>query len=270
MVIIMNNKLSNLREDNDYSQKDIATMQGIATPTYSKWEINEKIPPLPHINTLANIYDSSIDYLLGLKNINKPADIKKLDFKTNQYLTAYTNPQNFEETEFKEFIKLDNVKNENFIDSAYKYGLFNLKEKYQPTFTVLDGGGWELVITFVDGSTKVSRGSNAGPTRIFKKVDKAFFDIFGEEFFGYVDSEYMYPPYADIAIRSGNGSYGFGLTKKNYNDLTEAGVNCFTSGNHIWDKKDIYEYIEESYDHNEVSWRFAFNYFMDVYLRKCG
>ena len=41
-----------------------------------------------------------------------------------------------------------------------------------------------------------------------------------------------------------NASHGFGLTKKNYNDLTESGVNCFTSGNHIWDKKDIYEYIE--------------------------
>ena len=35
-------------------------------------------------------------------------------------------------------------------------------------------------------------------------------------------------------------------------------------------ENDVYEYIEESYDHNEVSWRFAFNYFMDVYLRKCG
>ena len=34
--------------------------------------------------------------------------------------------------------------------------------------------------------------------------------------------------------------------KKNYIDLTESGVNCFTSGNHIWDKKDIYEYIEEA------------------------
>ena len=43
-----------------------------------------------------------------------------------------------------------------------------------------------------------------------------------------------------------NASHGFGLTKKNYNDLAEAGVNCFTSGNHIWDKKDIYEYIEEA------------------------
>ena len=43
-----------------------------------------------------------------------------------------------------------------------------------------------------------------------------------------------------------NASHGFGLTKKNYKDLSEAGINCFTSGNHIWDKKDIYEYIEEA------------------------
>ena len=43
-----------------------------------------------------------------------------------------------------------------------------------------------------------------------------------------------------------NASHGFGLTKKNYTDLAESGVNCFTSGNHIWDKKDIYEYINEA------------------------
>ena len=41
-----------------------------------------------------------------------------------------------------------------------------------------------------------------------------------------------------------NASHGFGLTKKNYEDLNSAGVDCFTSGNHIWDKKDIFEYIE--------------------------
>lgn len=43
-----------------------------------------------------------------------------------------------------------------------------------------------------------------------------------------------------------NASHGFGLTKKNYVDLSEAGINCMTSGNHIWDKKDIYEYIDEA------------------------
>lgn len=43
-----------------------------------------------------------------------------------------------------------------------------------------------------------------------------------------------------------NASHGFGLTKKNYEELTDAGIDCFTSGNHIWDKKDIYEYIDEA------------------------
>ena len=43
-----------------------------------------------------------------------------------------------------------------------------------------------------------------------------------------------------------NASHGFGLTKKNYEDLTNSGVDCFTSGNHIWDKKDVYEYINNA------------------------
>ena len=45
-----------------------------------------------------------------------------------------------------------------------------------------------------------------------------------------------------------NASHGFGLTKKNYEDLSSNGIDCFTSGNHIWDKKDIYDYIDEAYN----------------------
>ena len=43
-----------------------------------------------------------------------------------------------------------------------------------------------------------------------------------------------------------NASHGFGLTKKNYEQLSENGIDCFTSGNHIWDKKDIFEYIDDA------------------------
>lgn len=43
-----------------------------------------------------------------------------------------------------------------------------------------------------------------------------------------------------------NASHGFGLTEKNYNELNEYGINCFTSGNHIWDKKEIFNYIDSS------------------------
>lgn len=43
-----------------------------------------------------------------------------------------------------------------------------------------------------------------------------------------------------------NASHGFGLTEKNYNDISEYGVDCMTSGNHIWDKKEIFNYIEQA------------------------
>lgn len=43
-----------------------------------------------------------------------------------------------------------------------------------------------------------------------------------------------------------NASHGFGLTKKNHDELLSYGINCMTSGNHIWDKKDILSFINES------------------------
>jgi len=52
--------------------------------------------------------------------------------------------------------------------------------------------------------------------------------------------------YDFIILNAENASHGFGLTQKNYNQLSEAGVNCFTSGNHIWDKKEIFNYIDDA------------------------
>lgn len=49
-----------------------------------------------------------------------------------------------------------------------------------------------------------------------------------------------------VIVNGENASHGFGLTEKNYNELLNAGVDCITSGNHIWDKKDIYSYIDNA------------------------
>ena len=49
-----------------------------------------------------------------------------------------------------------------------------------------------------------------------------------------------------IIINGENASHGFGLTEKNYHELTDGGIDCITSGNHIWDKKEIFNYIEEA------------------------
>ena len=52
---------------------------------------------------------------------------------------------------------------------------------------------------------------------------------------------------ADFIIANAeNASHGFGLTKKNYNELLSYGIDCFTSGNHIWDKREIFKYIQSA------------------------
>jgi 2',3'-cyclic-nucleotide 2'-phosphodiesterase len=40
-----------------------------------------------------------------------------------------------------------------------------------------------------------------------------------------------------------NASHGFGLTEKNYQELMSFGIHVMTSGNHIWDRKEIFDYI---------------------------
>ncbi|OLA95053.1 MAG: hypothetical protein BHW64_00600 [Candidatus Melainabacteria bacterium LEY3_CP_29_8] len=49
-----------------------------------------------------------------------------------------------------------------------------------------------------------------------------------------------------FAANCENASGGFGLTKKNYDDLCEYGLQALTGGNHIWDKSEIYNYIKEA------------------------
>lgn len=58
------------------------------------------------------------------------------------------------------------------------------------------------------------------------------------------DSQNSAPDFAIANVE--NASHGFGLTEKNYNELSNCGFDCFTSGNHIWDKKEIFQYINNA------------------------
>ena len=62
--------------------------------------------------------------------------------------------------------------------------------------------------------------------------------------FGY-EEEKNFSDYFIIANVE-NASHGFGLTEKNYNEISEYGIHCMTSGNHIWDKKEIFNYINSA------------------------
>lgn len=51
--------------------------------------------------------------------------------------------------------------------------------------------------------------------------------------------------YDFIIVNGENSASGFGITEKIAKEFFEKGVDVITSGNHIWDKKEIYEYIEQ-------------------------
>ncbi|MDP8269585.1 MAG: TIGR00282 family metallophosphoesterase [Candidatus Tenebribacter davisii] len=49
----------------------------------------------------------------------------------------------------------------------------------------------------------------------------------------------------DFCIANGeNAAHGKGITEKTATGLFECGINCFTSGNHIWDKKESIDYLK--------------------------
>ena len=51
---------------------------------------------------------------------------------------------------------------------------------------------------------------------------------------------------ADFVIANGeNSANGKGITRKVYNELIDCGIDVITSGNHIWDNKDVYNFIQE-------------------------
>jgi len=48
----------------------------------------------------------------------------------------------------------------------------------------------------------------------------------------------------DLVIANGeNAAGGFGITAETAQELFQLGIHCFTSGNHIWDKKEALEYV---------------------------
>lgn len=58
-------RLLDLREDADLSQKQVAALLGIQQTVYSRYERGFQTIPLEHLLTLADFYHVSTDYLLG-------------------------------------------------------------------------------------------------------------------------------------------------------------------------------------------------------------
>jgi len=76
-------KLTDIREDMDISQTEMANHLGVSQATYSRWESGKEIIPLSRLNAYCNYTNHSMDYVCGLIPVEKKIIKKclKLDRK---------------------------------------------------------------------------------------------------------------------------------------------------------------------------------------------
>lgn len=61
----MNEKLRRLRENMGLQQKEVADRLGVNPSAVTRWESGEKRPDLVNLVKLADLYNVSLDYLMG-------------------------------------------------------------------------------------------------------------------------------------------------------------------------------------------------------------
>ena len=66
---MLGEKIIKERKNHRLSQEELAEMIGVTRQTISNWELNETIPDLKQAQKLSEIFNISIDELIGKKNI---------------------------------------------------------------------------------------------------------------------------------------------------------------------------------------------------------
>ncbi len=68
MKIILSERLKELREENGLTQKQIAAKLEISSVAYLRYEKSQREPSLSMLAEIANIFNVSTDYLLGVSD----------------------------------------------------------------------------------------------------------------------------------------------------------------------------------------------------------
>lgn len=65
-------RIKQLREDNDYTQKYVSKELKMKQPQYARYESGKREFPIDTLVLLAKLYNTSLDYMIGLTNERKP------------------------------------------------------------------------------------------------------------------------------------------------------------------------------------------------------
>ena len=67
-----NERIRNLREDNDYTQSDIAAVVNVGQRTYCDYESGKTRIPIDSLIKLARFYNVDMNYISGISNKRNP------------------------------------------------------------------------------------------------------------------------------------------------------------------------------------------------------
>ena len=76
-----------LREQNGFTQSDLAKKLGITRSSVNAWEMGISVPSTQYVVELANIFKVSTDFLLGVKS-TAPVNVDGLSEKDVQLVNA--------------------------------------------------------------------------------------------------------------------------------------------------------------------------------------
>lgn len=82
MVIkLIKTKIKEIREKNDYSQRQLAQKLNTSKSNYNRWETQDKIIPLTRLRNFCNYFNVSMDYLFSFTITNEYHYIPELNKK---------------------------------------------------------------------------------------------------------------------------------------------------------------------------------------------
>ncbi len=115
----MMNRLEELREEKDYTKKQVADALNVSKSIYTRWENGKATLPTRRMNQLANYFNVNIDYMLGLSKdrirVNK---LETIDL--NLVADRISEIRNDYRETLREFAKRLNTTNSTW--SAYENG----------------------------------------------------------------------------------------------------------------------------------------------------
>ena len=128
-IMNYNIRLKELRLEKNLTQQQIADIFKMARQTYNHYEVQENIIPIKHLNNIANYYDISIDYLLGLSDKRKYNAVNK-DFDkkiSGERLKSFRKENNLTQVDLAQLLNtfhtvvVDYEKGKNFIATPFLY-----------------------------------------------------------------------------------------------------------------------------------------------------